>query len=230
MPRDTTRFLREARQALEAASVPADAAPMQAYMKSAMPYHGVKKPARTAALRPLWAAHRYDSWAALEPVARTAWDGATHREERYAVLDLLERPAHRRLLRASALACLADLITSGAWWDLVDDLAAKKVYRAWSAEPDATAATLRRWMHSGDLWLRRSAIIAQLRAKERTDAALLTEAIEAAQDEKDFFLRKAIGWALRQHARTDPTWVLAFVDAHPALSPLSRREALKHLR
>ncbi|MEO0326451.1 MAG: DNA alkylation repair protein, partial [Myxococcota bacterium] len=85
------------------------------------------------------------------------------------------------------------------------------------------------WMRAEDRWLRRSAILAQLRAKERTDPALLTASIEAAMHDRDFFLRKAIGWALRQYARTDPGWVRAFVDARPALSPLSRREALKHL-
>jgi 3-methyladenine DNA glycosylase AlkD len=72
-------------------------------------------------------------------------------------------------------------------------------------------------------------VICQLGSRERTDLTLLTEAIEANLDDGDFFLRKGIGWALRQYARTDPGWVRAFVSAHPALSPLSRKEALKHL-
>ncbi len=223
------RFLNDVRSALAAAAVPADAAPMQAYMKSAMPFHGVKKPARVAALRPLWATYTCAAWPALETLVREAWDHATHREERYAVLDLLERPAHRRLASPEALPCFEHLIVKGAWWDFVDDVAGKKVCRVWLGAPTATTPTLHRWMHTDDLWLRRSAILAQLRAKERTDRVLLTASIEAAMDAPDFFLRKAIGWALRQYARTDPEWVRAFVDDRPGLSALSRREALKHL-
>jgi 3-methyladenine DNA glycosylase AlkD len=77
--------------------------------------------------------------------------------------------------------------------------------------------------------LRRTSVIAQVGTCSATDVGLLTDAIEANQDDLDFFLRKAIGWALRQHARTDPEWVRAFVAAHPRLSPLSRREATRHL-
>ena len=72
-------------------------------------------------------------------------------------------------------------------------------------------------------------MICQLGARDRTDLALLTEAIEANLGDGDFFLRKAIGWALRQYARTDADWVRAFVATHPALAPLSRKEALKRL-
>lgn len=80
-----------------------------------------------------------------------------------------------------------------------------------------------------DPWLRRTSIICQLHSKGDTDLDLLTDAIEASIDDRDFFLRKGIGWALRQHAGTDPGWVRAFVDGHPGLPPLSRKEALKHL-
>ena len=89
---------------------------------------------------------------------------------------------------------------------------------------------MREWATDDDRWLRRTAVICQVGAKDRTDLDLLSHAIEANLDDRDFFLRKAIGWALRQHARTDPDWVRAFVAAHDdRLSGLSRREALKHL-
>jgi len=84
------------------------------------------------------------------------------------------------------------------------------------------------WTRSEDRWLRRAAIIGQLGMRERTDVELLRAAIEAALGESEFFLRKAIGWALRDYARTNPEWVRSFAGAHE-LSPLSRREALKHL-
>ena len=89
---------------------------------------------------------------------------------------------------------------------------------------------LREWAVDEDRWLRRTSVIAQLLAKDRTDLDLLSTAIDANLDDRDFFLRKAIGWALRQHARTDPQWVRTFVaDRGDRLSPLSRREALKHV-
>ena len=88
---------------------------------------------------------------------------------------------------------------------------------------------MRRWSRDDDLWRRRSAILCQLTFKARTDLDLLYACIEANLDDSDFFLRKGIGWALRQHARTDPEWVREFVATHPALSPLSRKEALRHL-
>jgi 3-methyladenine DNA glycosylase AlkD len=87
---------------------------------------------------------------------------------------------------------------------------------------------VRTWITDPDRWLRRTAVICQLQAAAATDTALLTEAIEANLDDPDFFLRKGIGWALRQYARTDPDWVRRLVAEHPGLSPLSRREALRH--
>jgi 3-methyladenine DNA glycosylase AlkD len=85
------------------------------------------------------------------------------------------------------------------------------------------------WSTDQDLWKRRTSVICQIKAKADTDLDLLTSCIEATVDDRDFFLRKAIGWALREHAKTDPAWVLEFVSTHPTLSPLSRREATKHL-
>ena len=107
--------------------------------------------------------------------------------------------------------------------------ASRLVGPALRADPAAVTPVLRTWARASDRWLRRTAVICQLGAKHGTDLALLTEAIEANLDDSDFFLRKGIGWALRQHVRTDAEWVRAFVATHPALSPLSRKEALRHL-
>ena len=90
-------------------------------------------------------------------------------------------------------------------------------------------SVMRAWSRDSNRWKRRTSIICQLGAKQATDVALLTDCIEANIADPDFFLRKGIGWALREFAKTEPGWVRAFVAAHPGLSPLSRREALKHL-
>jgi len=128
----------------------------------------------------------------------------------------------------SLLPLYRKLIVSGAWWDHVDELS-HRVGELLVLDRPAMTPTLRAWAVDTDIWLRRSAIIAQLGAKQSTDLDLLTYAIEASIGEREFFLRKAIGWALREYARTDPGWVSVFVAEHPDLSPLSRREALKHL-
>jgi 3-methyladenine DNA glycosylase AlkD len=99
-----------------------------------------------------------------------------------------------------------------------------------AAYPSEVLPIMLGWATDQNLWLRRTAIIAQLGSKRSTDLRLLTLAIDANVGDTDFFIRKAIGWALRQYACTDPKWVQAFVDAREdQISGLSKREARKHL-
>jgi 3-methyladenine DNA glycosylase AlkD len=126
------------------------------------------------------------------------------------------------------------LIVSGAWWDYVDSLASHNVGGILAGHPSEATPVVRAWAVDDDLWLRRTAMICQLRRKEATDVDLLREALEANLEDsrhgREFFVRKALGWALRQHARVDPDWVRGFVAEHQdRMSGLSRREALKHL-
>lgn len=211
------------RSGLAARADPDAAQGMQAYMKSAMPFLGVAAPARAALLRDL--RPLLGDRATVGAAAEQLWDDARAREERYVATALARRLApqpHR-------LPLYRHWIVTGAWWDHVDEIAARLVGPALRADPAGVTPVLRSWTRAPDRWLRRAAVICQLGAKHGTDLALLTEAIEASLDDGDFFLRKGIGWALRQHARTDPEWVRGFVATHPALSPLSRKEALRHL-
>ncbi|WP_442858375.1 DNA alkylation repair protein [Actinomyces sp. zg328] len=177
------------------------------------------------------AAAHPDLWceaATWEEALRHLWDGATHREERFAVLAIIRSTRSApHADRLESLALYEHLLRTGQWWDLVDETshAVGLVVRAHLA----AAARMRAWAVDPDLWVRRSAIICQLQHKERTDLGLLTDVIEANEEDSEFFIRKAIGWALRDYARTDGDWVRAFVETHPGLSALSRREALKHL-
>jgi 3-methyladenine DNA glycosylase AlkD len=218
-----------ARAALHAVADPEAAEPMRAYMKSAMPFLGVPTPARTAALRPVLAAHPLTDPATWRGTVRTLFQEATYREERYAALAVARRyPAHLTAEPDRSLDLLDEIVVTGAWWDLVDDTAIRLVGPLLLRHPATVRPVVRRWAGDADRWRRRTAVICQIGAKERTDTALLAEAIEANLADPDFFLRKGIGWALRQHARLDPDWVRAFAATHE-LSPLSRREALKHL-
>ena len=122
-----------------------------------------------------------------------------------------------------------EMIVTGAWWDYVDHIAGRRIGLLLRNHPAPMSRLMRRWSRSDDMWKRRTSIICQLGFKERTDLALLYDCIEPNLDDREFFIRKAIGWALRQHAWTDPKEVQRYVRAHEdQLSGLSRREALKN--
>lgn len=219
------------RAALRTGADPERAVGQQRYMKSAMPFLGLTSPRRRELVRPLLAdpGLRLETRAELERAVRTLWGDARFREERYAALDLLRHRAYRAWRDPDLMPLVEELVVTGAWWDVVDELS-NVVGEVLLVDPEGEGLRMRDWAERDDLWLRRSAIISQLRHRERTDTDLLASVIEVNLDDREFFVRKAIGWALRQYARTDPVWVRAFVDRHSdRMSGLSRREALKHL-
>ncbi|WP_166350296.1 DNA alkylation repair protein [Phytoactinopolyspora limicola] len=231
MSRDDGRLVAEIRAALRAAADPDKAEPMRAYMKSQMPFLGVQKPTRARALRPVLRAHTLPDHRSWEAAVRDLWDGAKYREERYAATDVAQARAYTEWASDPTSLPLYDhLIVTGAWWDHVDDVAIHLVGRVLRAHPQATAPVIRAWSRDPDRWRRRTAVICQVGSGEEIDIELLRECVLANLDDQDFFLRKGIGWALRQHAKLDPAWVRTFVSIHhDQLSPLSRREALKNV-
>jgi len=213
------------RAGLREAADPERAPAMAAYMKSAMPFLGVRRPAVRRLVRAAAKADPPADLATLADTARELWDGAAYREERYAAQDLLGLRLARG--RSELLPLHQHLAVTGAWWDHVDEVAVR-IGEILDADL-RVADTVRRWSEDPDRWLRRLAILSQLGRRERTDRALLAAVIEPNVPDREFFVRKAIGWALREVAYVDPDWVRAFVAGHD-LAPLSRREALKHLQ
>ncbi|MCW2752048.1 MAG: alkylation repair protein [Aeromicrobium sp.] len=215
------------REALRGAAEPERAPAMQAYMKSAMPYLGVRVPEVRRLTKAAAKAHPPADLDELERAARTLWDDAAFREEGYAAAGLTGlRLAKGRL---ELLPLHEHMAVTGAWWDHVDEIA-HRIADLHDAHPIETAEVVRRWSRSDDRWLRRLSIISQLGRRDRLDTDLLTEVIEPNMADTEFFIRKAIGWALREYARVDPSWVLDFVAAREDdLSGLSKREALKHV-
>ncbi|WEK62362.1 MAG: DNA alkylation repair protein [Candidatus Microbacterium colombiense] len=214
---------RRIRLALIDAADPALAPAQQSYMKSAMPFHGVRVPI----VRRLVSTQTkgVTDPTLLRDAALLLWRDATHREERYAATALTAlRPLRARL---DMLPVHEEMIRTGAWWDHVDEIA-HRLAETLDAHPGEMTPLLRGWSRDDDMWIRRASIISQLGRRGATDRDLLTVVIDANAAEREFFIRKAIGWALRELARIDPGWVRTFVDARD-LSPLSRREALKHL-
>jgi 3-methyladenine DNA glycosylase AlkD len=220
-------LLAEISRLLKETGDPERAVQQQRYMKSELPYYGVTLSQLRPMLRPLirqWQPS-LEEW---EATVRSLYDAATHREERYAALALAR--SQRQYLDLDALPLARHLIEEGAWWDLVDEAAQHVLGPIVASYSGEMAPVLREWARDEDLWIRRAAVLSQLGRKEQTDAELLRDVIEANLANESFWLRKAIGWALRQYARTDPNWVRAVLaEWEDRLSPLSRREAAKHL-
>lgn len=213
------------RVALRRAADPTRAPGMQAYMRSAMPFLGVRVPEVRRLVRA--AAGPSADLSQLLGGATELWRSAGFREERYAATDLLGLRMARG--RVEALPLCTEMIVTGAWWDHVDAVS-PLAGAVLAAHRSSVQPVIREWSERPERWLRRASIICQLDAKASTDLTLLTDVIEANLADREFFIRKAIGWALRQYARTDPDWVREFVAAHrDTLSPLSYREAIKHL-
>lgn len=224
----------QVRTALAAAGDAQRAAGQQAYMRSSMPFRGVCAPELRRIVAPLLRASAPTDRATWEGTVRELWDGATHREERYAALALARHPSARGWQGPDVLDLYRHLVVTGAWWDLVDEVATRLVGPVLLAHRESVTPVMDDWAVGDDLWLRRAAILSQLKHQEATDTALLERCVEANLEDslfgREFFVRKALGWALRQHARTDPAWVRGVLDRYQdRLSGLTRREAGRHL-
>lgn len=206
---------------------PVRAAGAQAYMKSQLPSLGVRVPEVRRIVTAAVAAAPFASAEDLRSTVLDLWRSAAFREERYAAIDLTGNRVVRSDLRM--LPVYEEMIRTGAWWDFADGVSGRICDLLQAHRPEMTAVLLR-WSTDADFWMRRAWITAQLKAKDATDPVLLARVIEANLGDKEFFIRKAIGWALREYAKTSPEWVRAFVAQHAsAMSPLSRREALRRL-
>lgn len=219
------------RKGLAAAGDPVKAPEMQEYMKSALPFHGVQRAQLRALCRELFASHPLPDRATWVATVQQLWREATHREERYVAIELTGDPRYSEYQTPALVTDLyEELVATGAWWDLVDDIAIRRIGPILRNEPGRVTPLMRAWATDEDLWKRRTAIICQMGSKEQTDRDLLTYVVDRNTADDEFFVQKAIGWILREYAKRAPTWVRAFVaQRESALSALSRREALKNI-
>ena len=214
---------------LAAAADAARAPGMQAYMKSTMPFLGVPAGPMRQICKAVFSDIRFDNGEHWQAEVLAIWRGARFREERYAAIELTGLRSARPFQRFDALPMYEEMIVTGAWWDYVDAIAAHRLLAILRNDGPAMRRAMLRWASDADMWKRRSAILCQLDAKAGTDLDLLYACIAPSIGSKEFFLRKAIGWALRHYARIDPEEVVRYVAEHPELSGLSRREALKQI-
>jgi 3-methyladenine DNA glycosylase AlkD len=230
MKKEPAALIRDLRRTFKAMACPEHAAAAQRYMKSEMPHYGIRAQPLRKACKEVFERHPLESFEAWRDAVLALYRGAKHREERYAAIELtgLKRDAHHRTLKA--LPLYEEMIITGAWWDLVDGIASHRLGELLRRHPTQIKKRMLRWSRDKDIWKRRSSIICQLGFKQDTDLDLLYACIEPSLDSDEFFLRKAIGWALRQYAWTDPDEVIRYVNAHEgSLSGLSKREALKNV-
>jgi 3-methyladenine DNA glycosylase AlkD len=204
---------------------PDRAGPMAAYMRDQFPMLGIAAPAQRLLARDVLAGLSKPSEDDLREVCLACW-ALPEREYQYFACGLVRRYA--RFCSAAFLDTAHFMITTRSWWDTVDTLAAHLVGPL--VQRHGLAPTMDAWIDAENLWLVRTALLHQLTYAERTDRARLFRYCLRQAGHPDFFVRKAIGWALRQYGRTEPDAVRRFVHAHAErLAPLSVREALKNL-
>ena len=210
----------------EGAQDPERAVAMARYMRDQFAFYGIPAPLQRSIARTALRGLPTPTEVELAEFARACWQ-RPQREWQYVACDTVG--AHVRTCSPAFLTMVEEMITTRSWWDTVDTLAGHAVGPL-VAMHTGLAAEMDRWVLSDNFWLARAALLHQLGYRERTDSARLFRYCEARAADREFFIRKAVGWALRQYARTDPDRVRAFVEEHDAeLSGLSKREALRHL-
>jgi 3-methyladenine DNA glycosylase AlkD len=225
-----TPLLLTLRRELRAVADPARAAGAQAYMKSAMPFIGVGAVPLRKACRALFRDLDFENDDEWRDAVLGLWREAKFREERYAAIELSGIRAAETWQTMRALPMYEEMIVDGAWWDFVDVIASNRLGPILRNQTKPMRRAMLAWSRDPNLWKRRSSILCQLRFKEQTDLELLYSCIEPSLDSREFFLRKAIGWALRQYAWTDPGEVARYVKRNEGrMSGLTRREALKNV-
>ena len=205
---------------------PVRARAMAAYMRTDEPFYGVARPHVNAIAKQARRRFVPATLAAYKKNVLALWR-LPQREARYVAIEYAKQPA---FVRPEAIPLYEKMIRTGAWWDFVDDISSNLAGIAYLHHRRAVQRVLNRWIQDPDLWIRRSALLAQLRHKNNTDARKLFAYCLECAPEKEFFIRKAIGWALREYSKSDPKAVKAFLTGNwKKLSPLSLREGARHL-
>ncbi|EIJ83943.1 hypothetical protein MGA3_01585 [Bacillus methanolicus MGA3] len=202
-----------------------NAAAMEKYMKGHFPFLGIKKPERTKIEKEFFKKTGILNEPFDPEFVKELWK-LPEREYQYTALTYIEKSLKK--LSKEHLNLMEFLITEKSWWDTVDMLAQKAVGKIAADYPVIISETIEKWAGSHHLWLKRTAILFQLKYKEKTNEELLYRYIKMNADSKEFFIQKAIGWALREYSKTNPDSVRHFIENN-RLAPLSVREGSKYL-
>jgi len=203
-----------------------NAVQMQKYMKDRFEFFGIKSPPRRELYREHISQFGLIPAGQREEIIHWCWE-ATQREWQYSAMEFLGKEAKKA--NKKIIELYEFMIVTKSWWDSIDYISANLVGPYMQKFPDQIPDLTIKWMGSGNMWLQRTCLLFQLRYKNRTDTGLLSSFIRQLAASTDFFIRKAIGWALREYSKTNPDFVIHFVQENK-LSGLSEREALKWLR
>ncbi|MBW6491241.1 MAG: DNA alkylation repair protein [Lentimicrobium sp.] len=226
MKNPESTYVKSLRDYFEAHANPAMAPMMEKYMKNHFRFLGIKSPERKAILRNFISEKGYPETEQTEAVICNLWK-FPEREFQYLGMELASKKAFLKNPERNEL--IEWMIIHKSWWDTVDFIAGNLAGVWFQHHPEKIPAITEKWMSSGNLWLQRSCLLFQLKYRSATNTDLLTGFILQLKDEKDFFIRKAIGWALRELSKTSPKEVEMILKSIP-LSNLSRTEALKYIQ
>jgi 3-methyladenine DNA glycosylase AlkD len=196
---------------------------MKKYMKDKFEFFGIQTKPRHELTEPFMNKGALPPIDKLRGLVKTLW-AKPQREFQYFGVELVEK--YIKQLNKSNLPLIEFMITNKSWWDTVDGIATRVAGGLFKNHPELTIPVTEKWMASENLWLQRTAILFQLKYKSSTDTDLLFKYINMMEGSKEFFINKAIGWALREYSKTNPDLVINFVGRNN-LAPLSKREALK---
>ncbi len=216
-------YLMPIKELYEAHANPKNAGPMKKYLKDNFEFYGIKTPERKVLYKVFlekWGLPRLED---LPEIIKELWD-LPQREYQYFALYLLERIFKKA--GPGIIELCEYLVVRKSWWDTVDGIAGRLVGPLFQRHPALIKPYTGKWLESGNIWLQRAAILFQLHYKDKTDEKLLFDSIHMLSPAKEFFIQKAIGWALREYSKTYPERVKKFVQ-ETSLAPLSKREALK---
>lgn len=202
-----------------------EALKMRKYMKDKFPFLGIKSPIRKQ-IQKDWFQKVKTSGLHHWDIISLLWD-KPEREYHYVALDLLQKVPSKAIEKED-YKILEDLLVTNTWWDSVDSIAANYVGKYFQKYPDMVEEVIGNWRNSENFWLNRTCLIFQLKYGINTDFKLMKSLIRQYQKEKEFFIQKAIGWALRQHSKFRPDEVREFVN-ELKLSRVAEREAEKYI-
>jgi 3-methyladenine DNA glycosylase AlkD len=210
---------------LEDLAEPERAVGAKAYMKNKFEFFGMPMAVRRTACKQYMKEHPLKTIGELEEIVKELWT-LEQREFQYFGVELMG--FHKKLWEKKTIELFEHCIVNKSWWDTVDFISSECNAKYFQLFPRQIVPVTKRWNHSKNIWLQRSSLLFQKSYKKDLNTTLLSEYILNLASSKEFFVQKAIGWVLREFARTAPEWVKEFVATHP-LPNLSKREAMKHL-
>ena len=198
----------------------------KAYMRHQFQFYGLKATVRREIQKPFFIKEYLPQKSEIEHIIKTLWE-KPQREYQHFAQELAFK--YVKQLELKDINLFEFMVTNKSWWDTVDFIANKLMGEYFKTFPNQKEKYVTKWLKSDNIWLQRSALLFQLKYKNKIDTVLLSSTINSLLNSKEFFINKAIGWVLREYSRTNPNWVIEFVN-NTELSNLSKKEALRLLK